>query len=208
MSSALTSIPVPSMFYYCLQSLPLSHVTDTGAHEQSMYQYRQENPGGPILQSRNLRLWKRRPATCQRPTNPWRAEADWSPSPPTPAAASFPPTRAGLSFPFPTECCWPVPGPVDCGSCYRRAAHPHREPLPWLGASLPKTLWIPPALGKPLLLGPRPHLSAIQGSMGQQTLCANLGLSFILTVICFDHSFSKYWLTPTVCLAGVWVMEI
>ena len=50
------SIPVPSMFYYCLQSLPLSHVTDTGAHEQSMYQYRQENPGGPILQIRNLRL--------------------------------------------------------------------------------------------------------------------------------------------------------
>ena len=44
--------------------------------------------------------------------------------------------------------------------------------------------------------------------MGQQTLCANLRLSFVLTVICLDHSFRKYWLTPTVCLAGVWVMEI
>ena len=63
------SILLPSIFYYCLQSLPLSHVTDTGAYEQSMYQYRPENPGGPILQIRKLRLWKRRPATCQRPTS-------------------------------------------------------------------------------------------------------------------------------------------
>lgn len=90
----------------------------------------------------------------------------------TPAAASFPPTRAGLSFPSPLRAA-ACPRPVDCDCSYRRAQpRPHRESLPRLGASSQRLCLIL-ALGKLLLLGPRPHLCTRDPWASKA--CANLG---------------------------------